>query len=755
MEASIKKKIFLEDLHCQLCVQNIATLSRKQKRIKSDFDSKKKVLNVQYDDQKDYTSFSNKIQSILSEHEHHLSVKESEASFLKEYRLGKLHGDIRGMEAKIMGLPGVKKAVIEKQRLRLESDTPDQETLIRQIRKYLQGLEILDDEEASRFEIFALILSLLLFIGGLVLNLNPKWEFALFFLAYLLSGYKVIIASLKAILQGRIFDETFLMSIATVGAFIIGEYPEGVAVMLFYRVGEMLQEAALEKARRSITQLMDLRPDYANLLVAGEQVRTAPEAVPVGALLLIQPGERIPLDGIVVEGTSALDVSALTGESDYQNIEPGSKVLSGSINTSQVFTVRVEKTYEDSTANKILELVETSASRKTPTERFMTKLSRYYTPAVVGGALVLALLVPLLTGSDFSAWIYRALIFLVISCPCALVISIPLGFFGGVGNASRNGILIKGSNYLDALNSVKTFVFDKTGTLTEGKFNVKEIIPGPGYSKEEVLHFALIAESHSHHPLARSLTEAYGNQAKTEITSYQELPGLGIKVQTAVDTILAGDVRLLRKEGIVFSEIPSIGTILYLALNGIYLGAIVLADQIKAGADEVIRDLKNLGIKETVLLSGDKREIVEAVGQELGIDQVYSQLLPADKVREMEDLKTRSGKIAYVGDGINDAPVLALADLGIAMGGLGSDAAIEASDIVIMKDDLNKLPVMLKIARRTRRIVWQNIIFALMVKFLFLGLGAFGIAGMWDAVFADVGVSLLAIINALRIMKSK
>ncbi|NLD27082.1 MAG: HAD-IC family P-type ATPase, partial [Acholeplasmataceae bacterium] len=531
MEVSIKKEIFLANLPCQICRENIINATKRQKGIHSEFDSEQQILNLQYDDQTDYVFLAKEIRNILKDHKHQIRIQESESLFVREYRLENNHWDKLSIEAGIKELSGVKDVSIINHKLHIVSNVSNQKPIIRQIRKLFKGLKISETEEetVSRFDIITLIISFLLFLSALLFNLSTAWEFALFFLAYLLAGYKVIIASIRAILQGRFFEETFLMSIATVGAFIIGEYPEGVAVMLFYCVGEIIQEAALDKSRRSISKLMDLRPDYANLLIDGKTTRVDPENVPIGAMVLVQPGERIPLDGIVLEGTSALDVSALTGEAEFQTIEPGSRVLSGSINTSQVFTIQVDKTYHDSTASKILELVETSASRKAPTEKMITKFSRYYTPVVVIGALILAFVVPLFTDHNFSAWIYRALILLVISCPCALVISIPLGFFGGIGNASRNGILVKGSNYLDALNSLKTIVFDKTGTLTKGSFSIKEIIPASDYTKEEVLSYAILAESHSHHPLARSFTA--DDLEIPEISSYQEHPGLGIQVQ--------------------------------------------------------------------------------------------------------------------------------------------------------------------------------------------------------------------------------
>jgi Zn2+/Cd2+-exporting ATPase len=554
------------------------------------------------------------------------------------------------------------------------------------------------------------------------------------------------------------------MTVATLGAFLIGEYPEGVAVMLFYLVGEMFQARAVDHSRRSISALMDIRPDYANLKIPdslnGDLKKVSPEDVSIGDLIVVKPGEKIPLDGLVREGTSLVDTAALTGESMPRELAPGSVALSGFINRQGLLTIEVTKDFGDSTVSKILELVQHASSRKAPTEQFITKFARIYTPVVVFSALAIAVIPPLiLPGADFSQWIYRALIFLVISCPCALVISIPLGFFGGIGGASKRGILVKGSNYLEALNSVETVVFDKTGTLTRGIFEVTAINPQPGFSKETLLENAAYAESYSSHPIAASVLKAFGQEIDlNRITSYEEVAGHGTRVTVDGREVLAGNARLMEQENLAVMSGDTPDTCVHVAVNGRYGGCLLIADQVKEDAAEAIRTLKSLGIRNTIMLTGDTKEVGEAIGYQLGLDEIYTELLPADKVEILERIDARKSprkKVAVVGDGINDAPVLARADIGIAMGGLGSDAAIEAADIVIMTDEPAKIATAIKVARRTRQIVYQNIVFALGVKGLFLVLGAFGVATMWEAVFADVGVAVIAILNATRVMNTR
>lgn len=584
-------------------------------------------------------------------------------------------------------------------------------------------------------------------------------ELALFLIAYLIIGGDIVLRAARNIIRGKVFDEHFLMTIATLGAFIIGEYPEGVAVMLFYQVGEMFQSIAVNRSRKSISSLMDIRPDYANLKVGHETRRVTPEEVAVGDLILIKPGEKVPLDGKVIDGYSAMDTSALTGESVPREVGPGQDVLSGFINKNGVLTVEVAKEFGESTVSKILDLVQNASSKKAPTENFITKFARYYTPVVVIAAALLALVPPLfISGATFTDWGYRALVFLVISCPCALVVSIPLGFFGGIGAASKRGVLVKGSNYLEALNDVKYVVFDKTGTLTKGAFTVTRIQPAGAVSEEELLEAAAYAELHSTHPIAESIRAAYGKEIDEALLSdYNEISGHGIQVNVNGTEVLAGNAKLMNRERIPFEQPTDPGTIVHVSINRAYAGYIVIADEVKEDAAETIRALKELGIKQTVMLTGDSKTVGEAVGRQLGIDQVHAELLPQHKVEEIEKLdqqKSPKEKIIFVGDGINDTPVLARADVGMAMGGLGSDAAIEAADIVIMTDEPSKIPAAIQVAKRTRRIVWQNIVFALGVKAIFLVLGAFDIATMWEAVFSDVGVTLLAVLNAARILRS-
>lgn len=617
-----------------------------------------------------------------------------------------------------------------------------------------------EEEGISKRQIFRLVLGSVLFLIGILFPLQGWLEPAVFLLSYGILGAGVLGQAVKSIAEGQVFGEHFLMSIATLGAFLIGEYPEGVAVMLFYLVGELFQEMAVGRSRRSIRALMDIRPEYANLLVDGEIRRVPPEEVRIGDRILVKPGERVPLDGKVTEGASMVDTAALTGESLPRLLEPGSDILSGFVNSNGALTVIVEKDFENSTIARILELVENAASRKAPTEQFITKFARYYTPAVVLGALALAFIPPLvLPGAELAVWVYRALVFLVISCPCALVLSIPLGFFGGIGGASREGILVKGSNYLEALNHVDTVVFDKTGTLTRGVFQVVEIQARSGYTQEEVLEYAAYAEGRSNHPIAASIQKKYAGEIdQGKIQQYEEIPGHGVRIRMAGKEILAGNAKWLALNSISAADAGSAGTVVHLAIEGQYAGNIHISDAVKGDSASALRALRALGVGKIVMLTGDTKAAAELVASELDLDEVHAELLPADKVEIMESLTARprgSGKVVFVGDGINDAPVLARADIGIAMGGLGSDAAIEASDIVIMTDEPSKVVTAIRIAGRTRRIVTQNILFVLAVKGLFLGLGAFGAASMWQAVFADVGVALLTVLNSMRALNTK
>lgn len=601
-----------------------------------------------------------------------------------------------------------------------------------------------------------LAIGAVLFLLGEIILLPELWRFGVFLLAYLIVGGEIVLRAAKNIIRGQVFDENFLMSVATIGAFCIGDYPEGVMVMLLYQLGELFQDYAVHRSRRSIADLMDIKPEFAHVKRGGSFIAVDPDEVALGDTIQIRPGEKVPLDGVVLEGSSALNTVALTGESVPREVVPGEQVLSGCINMSGLLTVRVEKEYEDSTVAKILDLVENASSKKANAENFITRFARYYTPAVVGIAVLLAVVPPLVLGDPFSQWIYRALVFLVISCPCALVISIPLTFFGGLGACSRHGVLVKGSNYLEALAKLEGAVFDKTGTLTKGQFAVTEIHP-VGITEEQLLYYAACAESVSNHPIAQAVQKANKQSINSgALQSAEEIAGHGISAVVEGHTILAGNYRMMERYQVTCNKAEETGTIIYLALDGIFCGWIVIADEIKPDAQKMIQRLKELGVQQVIMLTGDNKKTAEKVAGRLGITQVFSQLLPGDKVICLEQVmqqKTRQGTISFTGDGLNDAPVLARADVGIAMGGLGSDAAIEAADVVIMNDQLSKLADAVVLARETRRIVKQNIIFILSVKLVVLILGALGIASMWMAVFADVGVAVLAILNAVRIMR--
>ena len=595
---------------------------------------------------------------------------------------------------------------------------------------------------------------------AVLLNLNNEWlHIALFIISYIIVGGDVVKRAVKNIFKGQVFDENFLMSIATIGAFFIGEYPEGVAVMLFYQVGELFQSYAVGKSRKSIASLMDIRPDYANVKKGDELVKVDPDEVQIGDIIVIKAGEKIPLDGKVIEGSSMIDTSALTGESVPREVEVGSDILSGCININGVITAEVTKEFGESTVSKILDLVENASSKKSNSEQFITKFSRYYTPVVVIIAVFLAIIPPLvIDGATFSDWIYRALAFLVVSCPCALVISIPLSFFGGIGGASKKGVLVKGSNYLEALAETEIVVFDKTGTLTKGVFNVQEIHP-EGVSKEELLELTAHAESYSNHPISLSLKRAYSKEIDNgRISDVEEISGHGVIATVDGKKVMAGNIKLMKKMDIPYFKGELIGTVVHVAVNNKYIGCIVISDEVKEDSAQAIKELKAANIKQTVMLTGDNKSIGSKVAKELGLDKVYAELLPADKVEKLEELfsqKSKKGKLAFVGDGINDAPVLARADIGIAMGGLGSDAAIEAADVVIMTDEPSKIATAMKISKKTLKIAHQNIVFAIGIKIIVLILSAFGIATMWAAIFADVGVTIIAVLNAFRALNVK
>lgn len=608
--------------------------------------------------------------------------------------------------------------------------------------------------------LWRIIIGSLIFVSAMFVKPNIEWiQPAMFAVSYLVVGGDVEIRAVKNIARGQVFDENFLMGIATIGAFCIGKYPEGVEVMLFYQIGELFQSYAVDKSRKSIASLMDIRPDYANVKKGEELVKTDPDEVNIGDIIVIKAGERIPLDSKVIEGNSMIDTSALTGESVPREVGVGCELLSGCININGVITAEVTKEFGESTVSKILDLVENASSKKSTSEQFITRFAKYYTPIVVIIAVILAVVPPLvINGATFSDWLFRALTFLVVSCPCALVISIPLSFFGGIGGASRSGILVKGSNYLEALAQTEIVVFDKTGTLTKGVFNVQEMY-AEGISKEELLELTAYAESYSNHPISLSLKRAYGKEIDNErISDVEEISGHGVSAIIDGKRIFAGNTRLMEKMGVPCYKGDLIGTVVHTAVDNQYAGYIVIADEIKEDSKQAIRNLKAANIKRIVMLTGDNINVGEKVAKDLGLDKVYAELLPADKVEKLEELfseKSAKGKLAFVGDGINDAPVLARADIGIAMGGLGSDAAIEAADIVIMTDEPSKIATAIKISKKTLRIAHENIVFAIGVKVIVLLLSAFGLASMQAAIFADVGVTIIAILNAFRALSVK
>ena len=614
-------------------------------------------------------------------------------------------------------------------------------------------------QKSNRKKAIGLICGLITLVTGLIMywftDIHEYIPIALFVFTYALTGTKVLMQALKNISRGKIFDENFLISIATIVAFIIGEYADAAMIMLFYQTGTYFQNLAILRSKKSITELMDIRPDYANLQIDGGIKKVKPETVSIGDTIIVKPGEKIPLDGVIIDGESMLDTTALTGESVPRKASVSDTVLSGCVNQNGVLSIRVTQTFGESTASKILDLVENAASKKAPSENFITKFARYYTPVVVVLAALVASIPPLLFGGEWSEWIRRGLIFLVISCPCALVISIPLSFFGGLGGASRKGILMKGGNYLEALNDLDLVVFDKTGTLTKGVFKVTAILPTNDFDEAELLEAAAKAEAFSNHPIAISILREYGKPVdKNGLVDYSEIAGHGVRINTDGKVILAGSDKLMAKMAVAFEETPDTGTKIYVAANGVFMGCIVISDEIKPDSRDTIAALKKLGVRKIVMLTGDNPEIAEAMAKELMIDEVFGGLLPGEKIEKVEMLnrqKRPRGKLAFVGDGINDAPVLATADIGVAMGGLGSDAAIEAADVVLMTDEPSKLIDGVKIARFTRRIVWQNIVLALGVKASFMVLGTMGVASLWEAIFADVGVALLAILNASRI----
>ena len=669
------------------------------------------------------------------------------------------------MENSIKSLDGVKDCTLSfmTRKLTLEAEDDKFDDILKKsiqiCRKIEPDCRVIVKEDSitgkQKKMLIRIIISAVLLAAAALSPVEGIVRLAVFLVPYAVIGWDVLWKAVRNICHGQVFDENFLMALATIGAFATGEYPEATAVMLFYQTGELFQSYAVGKSRKSIAGLMDIRPDHANIEKDGRLVQTDPEEISVGDIIIVKPGEKIPLDGVVTEGSSTVDTAALTGESLPRSVSQGEDVISGCINLSGLLKVRVTKPFGESTVAKILDLVENSSSKKAKAENFITKFARIYTPAVVISAVLLAVIPPLISGG-WADWLHRALIFLVISCPCALVISVPLSFFGGIGGASRKGILVKGGNYLEALADCETVVFDKTGTLTKGVFKVTEIHP-VGMSAERLLELAAHAESYSVHPIAKSVCEAYGSEIdRTRITDGSELSGHGVKAVVDDIAVCAGNARLMEQTGITQPLESYHGTTVHVASDGKYAGCIVISDEVKESSAEAIKALKEKGVKKTAMLTGDSKEVGEQVAETLGIDTVFAQLLPADKVEKVEKLleeKSPKGKLVFVGDGINDAPVLSRADIGIAMGAMGSDAAIEAADIVLMDDDPEKIALAIDISKKTRRIVRQNIVFALGVKLAVLILGALGMANMWEAVFADVGVSVIAILNAMRALK--
>lgn len=708
-----------------------------------------------------------------------VTPKEFNSNIKREFVLEGL--DCANCAAKIEkesnNIKGVKSAVVDfvNTKLILEIENPSKqndiilkvEEIVKRIEPDVNVIEIenkiyerkKEHGENSKKKMVILVVGAAIFGIATAFKFSDVIELIMYLITYVLVGGEVVLRALKNISRGQIFDENFLMSTATIGAFAIGQYPEGVAVMLFYQLGELLQGIAVNRSRKSITDLMDIRPDFANLKIGDDIKRVSPEEVRVGNIILVKPGEKVPLDGKVVEGNSMVDTSALTGESVPREVRAGDSILGGVINKNGLLSIKVEKEFGDSTIAKILDLVQNASSKKAPTENFITKFARYYTPIVVFSAVALAVLPPLfIESAAFSQWIYRALAFLVVSCPCALVVSIPLGFFGGIGGASKNGILVKGGNYLEALNSVEGVIFDKTGTLTKGVFRVTEVKSQNNISKDELIAYAAYAESYSNHPIATSILNAYGKEiVKDSIENYEEISGHGIKAMIQGKEVLAGNYKLMNKENIIYEQVETVGTVVHVAVDKVYAGYIIISDEVKKDSAKAVKALKDIGIKRIVMLTGDNKTVGTKVAKQLGLDEVYTELLPDEKVEKMELFdkeKSSKGKLIFVGDGINDAPVLARADIGIAMGGVGSDAAIEAADVVIMTDEPSKIASAIKIARKTRHIVMQNIIFALGIKVILLVLIALGLGTMWEAVFGDVGVTLLAVLNSMRAMKT-
>nr|WP_288054081.1 heavy metal translocating P-type ATPase [Caloranaerobacter azorensis] len=779
----MRKELILEGLDCANCAAKIEAKINELSDVKTaNLNFITKTLTIEISDEDKMDSVILKTKDIIKKMEPHVIVKEKIIEKVSKKVLvlmGLMCASCSSkIEERVRKINGVKNAYIDftAGKLIIEANKRDFNRITKEaieiIKKIEPEVDVLDEskndkghkehshsygEGDNKKELIRLLIGASFFSIAIIFKFSFWIEFILFFISYILIGGEILLRAGKNILRGQVFDENFLMAVATIGAFLIGEFPEGVAVMLFYQIGEFMQDLAVNRSRKSIAKLMDIRPDYANIKVGEDIEKVSPDEVNIGDIIVVKPGEKVPLDGVVVEGKSMVDTSALTGESVPREVKVGDEILGGFINKNGLLSVKVTKEFGESTVSKILDLVQNASSKKAPTENFITKFARYYTPIIVFAALALAIIPPLvIEGAKFSEWIYRALVFLVISCPCALVVSIPLGFFGGIGGASKRGILVKGGNYLEALNNVDTVVFDKTGTLTKGVFKVTEIKVKNGISREQLLEIAAYAESYSNHPIAVSILNEYGKEInKDYIESYDEISGYGIKAVVKGKVVLAGNDKLMKKENIEYEDVDAAGTIVHVVIDRKYAGYIIISDEIKEDSEKAVRELKAIGVNKTVMLTGDNKKVADSVGEKLGLDRVYAELLPQHKVEKVEMLEREiqtKGKLIFVGDGINDAPVLARADIGVAMGGLGSDAAIEAADIVLMTDEPSKLVTAIKIAKRTRKIVWQNIIFSLGIKGIVLLLGALGYATMWAAVFADVGVALIAVLNAMRVL---
>lgn len=787
MEVKMKRVFILKGLDCPNCSAKIEKEVGALPGVESSVvNLMQQTLTVQSEKSADAT-LAEQVETIVHSHEPDVEVSEkTEPAVTKVYLLKGLDcpncsakiekevGELDGVTSSTVNLmnqtltvqagTSVAASLLDTVTTIVHSHEPDVEVSEKQLEatapvKKDEKAAVYNDEDKKRT--IRLAVGAVVYAIGMALTVFAKLptlaELAFLIVAYVILGWDVVWQAVKNITRGQVFDEHFLMSVSTIGAFAIGEYPEAVAVMLFYQVGEFFQSLAVKRSRKSISDLMDIRPDSATVKRNGVLQVVSPESVAVGEIIVVKPGEKIPLDGIVVDGESMLDTKALTGESVPKSIRKGDEALSGCINQSGLLTLKVTKSFGESTVSKIIDLVENASARKAPTENFITTFARYYTPVVVGMAAVLAIIPPLVLGGGWSEWLRRGFVFLIVSCPCALLISIPLTFFGGIGAASKRGVLVKGSNYLEALNKVSVVVFDKTGTLTKGVFEVANIIPAAGYQKEQVLEYAAQAESYSNHPIAKSILATYGKPIdQKQFSGFEEISGHGISVTVQGKKVLAGNSKLMESEKIAYAACDAAGTKFYVAADGSYVGCILIADEVKPDSKCAIAELKKIGVEKTVMLTGDDERIGKSVADELGLDAYYAQLLPDQKVEKLEMLdkqKRQGSKLAFVGDGINDAPVLARADVGIAMGGLGSDAAIEAADVVLMTDEPSKLVEAIDVAKATKRIVMQNIVIALGIKSVFLVLGALGMAGMWEAVFGDVGVTIIAVLNAMRILK--